>query len=362
MRSTLIRSAEQFAELRVAWDDLVERSAAPTVFLTWEWLSAWWDVYGEGRELRVVAVWDGDRLVGAAPLYSEGNRRGELRLLSDIEVGADFIGVVCLAGREDDVCRCLWEAFASRQWCRLVLDHVSTGSRTIETIVSLAEAGGCRVHRYPRFPCPSMELPDRWEAFLDAPDRTFKHIVARRLRKLKRKHDVEVIPDAPAAELSHYIDTLIDLHTERWAALGKPGSFAGSEMERFYRLVAPLLSARGWLRLSALRVDGVVEAIEFGMQFGAAYYSLQCGCSARGLTLKAGNVLMCAVFEALVGEVRRFEYLRGPESYKYRWGCRDDRWTECVCISRGLSGAVVSWREVIAARAKRTAKRLLNRR
>ena len=135
MRCTLIQSAEPFREHRTAWNALVERSTSRTVFLTWEWLSAWWAVYSEGRQLNIVAVWDGDSLVGAAPLYLSGGGEGELRFLSDLEVGADFIDYLVLPGKEEAVGDVIWRQLASASWRRLVLDHVPARSPLVEDVV-----------------------------------------------------------------------------------------------------------------------------------------------------------------------------------------------------------------------------------
>ncbi len=365
MRCTLIESAAEFRDCREAWNALAERLGVASVFLSWEWLSAWWEVYGEGygegRELSIIAVWDGESLVGAAPLYCSDSGRKERRLLSDLEVGADFIDIMVLPGREEAVCASVWEALAQQAWDRVVLDHVPAASTALGVLMEAAKTDGCRVHAHSRFPCPGMDLPESWDVFLDMPDKAFKHIVARRARRLAKKHDVDIVLNAPEDEIPRYLNTLIVLHTERWTALGKPGSFSGSNMEHFYRTVALLMAARGWLRLSAIRIDGVVEAIEFGMQVSDVYYSLQGGCSARGLGLNAGNALTRAVFESLVGIVRRFEYLRGAEAYKYQWGC-EDRWTQRVCISRSFSCTLLSRGEIMAAGAKRAAKQILGRR
>ena len=46
----VIRDVPGFRALGREWDDLLERSAVDTVFLTWAWLESWWDVYGDGVE------------------------------------------------------------------------------------------------------------------------------------------------------------------------------------------------------------------------------------------------------------------------------------------------------------------------
>ena len=96
--STLwITSPENFSAIGSEWDDLVESSAAETVFLSFDWLRAWWEHMGHGNMLRVlVARRDADGLlVGAAPLVlGRGRWLGVLPMRELSLIGAGIaIGV-----------------------------------------------------------------------------------------------------------------------------------------------------------------------------------------------------------------------------------------------------------------------------
>src|SRR5258706_14348367 len=61
-------------QMRVEWNQLVERSQADHVLLTHEWITTWWTYFGEGADLWVILVRDGDRLLAAAPLMRTRRR------------------------------------------------------------------------------------------------------------------------------------------------------------------------------------------------------------------------------------------------------------------------------------------------
>ena len=81
---------DQFRVLGQEWNALLAASPADTIFLTWEWISTWWDVYGTDSRLYVLAVRDDDgTLVGIAPLrIRKRSRLGGLVRLRSVE----FIG------------------------------------------------------------------------------------------------------------------------------------------------------------------------------------------------------------------------------------------------------------------------------
>src|SRR5690242_3436767 len=68
MKIVEIRREPEFEQLRESWSGLLNESAAPNIFLSWEWAFAWWSAYGTPGELRIFTFFD-DRNVlrGIAP-------------------------------------------------------------------------------------------------------------------------------------------------------------------------------------------------------------------------------------------------------------------------------------------------------
>jgi len=58
------------------WQDLLSRSECDPLFLSWQWISAWWNHFGkrEGDQLTIIAVTHASKLVGLAPLYRYRSR------------------------------------------------------------------------------------------------------------------------------------------------------------------------------------------------------------------------------------------------------------------------------------------------
>lgn len=55
------------ARLLPAWSELLERAAEASIFLSPEWIGAWWCVYGGGHESRLLAAWDEKGVLSATP-------------------------------------------------------------------------------------------------------------------------------------------------------------------------------------------------------------------------------------------------------------------------------------------------------
>ena len=365
MNTTQITNPTQFHALRERWTHLLQSASGSNLFLTFEWLSTWWDVFGEGKELFVLLAEDQGELVAIAPLYAHtrtiaGVSLREIGLLGNQSVGSDFLGFIIKAGREPEALAAFGEALKQESgWDRLILDDVDGDSALVSRFRSLDLTQRCYVSQRRASTCPAMTLPATWEEFMSQPDKIFKRIVQREcVKKLHKRHQVELLLSVGDQPLAPWLQMLFDLHTERWHSVGQPGAFDEARMKEFYLKISELFNRSGILRLSALRVDGNVDVMEYGAMYGDTYYSLQGGCSARGLELKAGHVLQYHIFESLVGQVREFRFLRGAERYKYQWGCVD-RWTACVGLHRGVKAQAIGRGQSAARFFKGMVKRVI---
>lgn len=64
--------------LRPEWNELLRHDPARNLFLTQAWNRAWWNTFGEGKSLRLLALRCGGRLVGLAPYMLYASRIGGL--------------------------------------------------------------------------------------------------------------------------------------------------------------------------------------------------------------------------------------------------------------------------------------------
>jgi len=103
MRFTWITREQELDELRAEWHELDDGDGPQVVFRSWEWQATWWKMLGRSRrrELRVLVGREDDgRPRGILPLYVEDAPiarvipRRRLRLLGDLTVGSDYLGLV----------------------------------------------------------------------------------------------------------------------------------------------------------------------------------------------------------------------------------------------------------------------------
>ncbi|MBZ0305315.1 MAG: hypothetical protein K8I82_04520, partial [Anaerolineae bacterium] len=108
MQLTAYNQVNLFDELHSEWNDLLYRSSTDRIFSTWEWQSAWWEVYHPGN-LWVITCRDEDgRLIGIAPWFIENHpTHGRVvRSIGCVEV-TDYLDVIVDEASIEPVLNCL---------------------------------------------------------------------------------------------------------------------------------------------------------------------------------------------------------------------------------------------------------------
>src|SRR5439155_24123909 len=120
---------------------------------------------------------------GKLPHYAEGNAPEEtLRLVGGTEM-ADYLDLVAVAGREEEVWKALLPLVADLPATRLDLRPVPARSPTATLLPVLAGASGfvCRLEREGR--CPLLDLPPSWDTYLARLSGRDRHELRRKLRR-----------------------------------------------------------------------------------------------------------------------------------------------------------------------------------
>jgi CelD/BcsL family acetyltransferase involved in cellulose biosynthesis len=155
-------------------------------------------------------------------------------------------------------------------------------------------------------------------------------------RKVRRAQDAGIVALTRVAAPLEHVETFIDLHQRRWGDDGLfPPTPAGDQSRTFLRRLFELFGPDGPLALSLLTVgdDTIAAGLTFETDDALLYYNAGIDPAARDLS--PGVVLVHAYVErAVAAGIRRFDFLRGDERYKYEWGAVDEP-IQRVVVRRG---------------------------
>jgi CelD/BcsL family acetyltransferase involved in cellulose biosynthesis len=344
------------------WDDVVTDSAAPSVFLTRDWITAWWASFGARRQPCLLRIGAGDgRTLGFAPLYYERLRVPVTRLglLGDRVVGSEYLGLASRRGSERDVADAVgrWLREEAPPWHLAELSGLRDGDAGSSALEAALGAESARRDEE-QHECSAITLPDSFEEYLAGLGSKFRRTYRQRTNKLLRSCEVRFFRTESEAELPAHLDVLFRLHQARWVEAGRPGVFVDPRMRDFYLDVARRLLRSRQLHFWHLEADGAIRASQFGFSYGGVLHSLQeaydsdfrpPGVGGLGVVLR-GHVLETAIEEGL----RTYDFLGGVEDHKLRWGA-DIHHVRTVRLGRPGVGGRAAWLATVGAQSAREA-------
>ena len=298
------------------WDALLTGARLRSPFLSELWQREWVRAFAPAQRLEIRCVEDDrGRLVALLPLYEA--RPGALVLVGGADV-SDYLDLIALEGREEEAWMALLESRggAGETW---ELHAVPEASPTVTLLPRLAAACGISASVSVEERCPVVELPDSWDAYLAGLGGKDRHELLRKLRRFEREApDGHAVSASRPGDVEARFGDFLDLH--RRSRTGK-ARFMDARMEGFFRRVAVGLAEVGMVRLWFLDTRSGPAAAFFCLEWAGTVAVYNSGFHTERAALSPGLVLLAGILrDAIQRRVRRFDFLRGEERYKYEFG------------------------------------------
>ena len=322
MQVTVCRQASLFQALKPEWTDLLSRAPMDCIFYTWEWHATWWEAYQPGELLLLVCRED-DQLLGIAPLFvSRCDRERTARIIGCVDV-TDYLDFIVDAERLPEVYEAFAAALAAERDAFDVLDlcNIPQDSPTRAILPEALRRHGFEAVVAQQEVCPVIELPQDWGAYLRSLDKKQRHEIRRKLRRIHASgSDIDwYIVNGKSeldAEVEHFTRLMASSDPEKERFLQDDSNL------RFFKSIVPLLQERGWLQMNFLTVGDARAAGYINFVYGERVMVYNSGLDHRGFgPLSPGIVLLAYNIQYAIEQgYRKYDFLRGDESYKYRMG------------------------------------------
>jgi CelD/BcsL family acetyltransferase involved in cellulose biosynthesis len=353
---SVITDEAAFAALDPTWTALLGDTPRGGVFRSWPWCHHWWRELGRAvrrgplprieRELRICVARDRAGVVrGILPLYRERLRAARLvltsrlRLIGDIAVGSDYLGVVARA-RDLEAVSGAFVGHLADEACEIYLRDLDADAPIAALAPAMAAPLGLEVTARGRSEIRYIDLTSAnadFERFLAGRPEGGGAQWRRRLRWLERRPGFALTRVDTRAAIDGAMEELLRLHGLRWAGGGST-AFAGPRLGAFHREVARALAERGVARVYTLAVEGAVRAALYGFVDEGLFSYYQAGYDPAYVARSVGTVLLGAVIRDCFGDGLEFDFLRGDEDYKRRWATHV-RHIESLSLSPSSTGA-----------------------
>lgn len=317
---------KDFSEIDAStWNELVQQSIADTPFSRHEYLSEWWQTLGGGEwkqaELVLVSARENDQLIGIAPLFvAEYEGRQALLLVGSIEI-ADYLDLIV---REPDLSRFLSALFdfldtsSPSQWSAIDWYNIPDSSPTLAALKAESEKRGWAHHEEIYRPTPRIPLNGSFEEYLSRIDKKQRHEIRRKMRRAAESDlNVRFVIIDKNADIESEIDTFFHLMIQDT----NKANFLTPPMREQMTVTIRTAFEQDYLWLAFLEVGGTKVAASLNFDYKNKLWGYNSGVSREHMELSPGWVLLAHTIQWCCENGRyEFDFMRGDEEYKYRFG------------------------------------------
>jgi CelD/BcsL family acetyltransferase involved in cellulose biosynthesis len=330
------------------WNDILSQSESDNIFLTWEWVFNWWQVYGAGKELRVLVLRDQDEsIVAVAPFYVRtkkilgGLSVNEIRFLGTGEdVSPDYLDFIIKKGLENEAVAAFIKYLVVKNgWHIINLTDMLSTSFNVKILQKVAIDNRLVVESVERATCPYIQLLPDWEEYIGGLSKNMRYNIKRRRQNLEKSFKTRYFIWQDLGGLEYAMERLSFLHKKRWEQKGGKHGFSSKEYNAFHQAVAKEFAVKGWLHLSCLELDGEIAGMLYDYRYGNKIYYYQGGFDPSLYKYSPGLVLRAYVIQkAIENGIKEIDLLKGGYEHKYMW-TEHDRHTINLMIGNNTFGS-----------------------
>jgi CelD/BcsL family acetyltransferase involved in cellulose biosynthesis len=326
----LITTQEEFRALEGEWNPLLQDSKANNIFLTWEWIFTWWEVFGDGYQLWVLQAFDtaSNLILGLAPLYLHSAtlraklpRHTELSFIGTNKVSPDHLDFIMRNSYEEQIASAFMAYINSHiNWDILRLDGLNSNSPIIPYLASRV-----KVKHSHKEESVILLLPESYEELRAQLNKKLRKNVERYTRnlemdqagKIQRRRVIEEHELVPA------LNTVIQLSGQVKESQEKTYALKKTDILEFHKRIVLKFHQNKWVRLYQIKVGDEPIAASYCFTYNGTVSYYQSGYSLNWKQYGPGQqIRFYSIAESIRDGMKVFDFLRGEHSYKKEWSSK----------------------------------------
>ena len=310
------------------WNLLLAQNAVDAPFLRYGYQRTWWQHKGGGEwpqaELRIITARENRRLVGIAPLFI-GERSGEkeIHFIGSIEI-SDYLDFIVQPQYSEPFIAGIFKLVKeenARFPEKIRLFNIPDDSPSLQVMKKIGGSEDWSVEIEHAYHTPTITLSEDWETYLAGINKKQRHEIRRKLRRASESED----------DVSWYITTeksMLNQDTTDFFQLleldEEKKRFLTEDMRKQMEAIIQWAFHAGNLQLSFLTINDEKAAVYLCFDYGNRIWVYNSGFRPDYQFYSPGWVLLSHLLQhAIKTGKTHFDFMRGDETYKYRFGAAD---------------------------------------
>ena len=313
-----------------AWQLLSENHYNPNIFLTFDWLKLWWEVYSTQQDkLQLIYVWDAQEIIAIFPIYLQ--HASQIRFVGTGEPEADevcseYLDILVKDNNPQLVCKVIVQYLQTLFTAKysVTFNNILENSHILsilnavrDTTILISQPVGSRYF---------ISLPTSYPAFEQTRSKCFITQAKRKMRKFEKLNS-EVFQVSSQNDFKDAMHMLVKLHNTNWQNRGVVGAFESDKFKLFHHKFAKLMLDKGCLSMTGLKIDNVIIGVIYNFTYQGikAFYQMGIDSTIKH-NISAGTLLHLVEIESSINSGNTmYDFMKGDDINSYKSAYTQDK-------------------------------------
>lgn len=284
------------------------------IFALPPWMRSWWQAFNPHAAPYLALVRDASSILGIAPLKLAGTTAS---FIGSTDV-CDYMDFIVAPGKEGSFFSALLDDLLQHGVTKLELGHLRPESTVLSYFLPLLRQRGYQVHCQQDAVSMEIELPSTFDEYLAGLPGKRRHEIRRKLRRLWEAGEVDYQSSTVFENLEERLNGFFHLFT---LSSQDKANFLTDKTKSFFMSIAASMAQFGMLRFGTLKIDGAPVATTLEFDYQDTTYLYNSGYDPRYGELSVGLLSkVLSIEESISQGKKKYDLLKGGETYKYRLG------------------------------------------
>ena len=316
-----IRSLEEFESLHNEWDKLLKDYQHKTVFLSWEWLTAWWKNNKENKELWLLIAYENGIIFGIAPLMLTNYRRYGISIKVLQSLGypntdhSDFIA----HNNNPEIIQMLCDHIVSQKGSNfqaIKLEELPEDSAALQIFhEAIKKIGGLvEVKTNSHYFIPTTA---NWEKFNKALSKNTRKNIKKRLRHAREIFDVSMTHLQGKEVTDEHLTKMFEINENGHF----PDKYKSDSEKAFLKDLIARSQDKGFIEIFFINFNTNSVAFELGFNSQGVFEDWRTGYDKNFEKFAPGTLLIVNILIKMCEQENytKLDFLRGEHEFKQQW-------------------------------------------